>query len=149
MVSFGINLSAVAERNTMIPKSAPIALHPLFTAAAPGENIACSLTDPVYQAILTVRADLPAVQKYTGLLMHFERTGDPGRRSDMTTSDLSHAKSAMVAAVLESYDAIRKGSPAALRARIAELEERLEHKDVALRAALAREASMKASQKDA
>lgn len=118
-----------------IPQSVPVALRPLFGKALPGEQIEFSLSDPLFQAIRQYHGTLPTVGRYTKLLMaqDFDSKDGAGSPPSIVT-----AKCKMVTEVLACYNQHRLDSKEDLKARVAELEESLRRKDLALQAALQR-----------
>lgn len=118
-----------------IPASVPVALRPLFGKQFPGEQIAYDLSDPLYQAIRTYHGDLKSVGRYTKLLLAHDTATKDG---EFSPPAITAAKASMVTEVLACYNQTRKDSKEDLKARVAELEESLRRKDLALQAALKR-----------
>ena len=123
-------------------KNYPEALAPLFTAKWAGRAIEYRLDDPLYQAIREYHGDLAEVEAYTTELRRYLDTGRAKHDGNLTTAAVAHAKSTMVDAVIAAYAALRKDSPKALRARIAELETLVARKDAALRRAAQKAAQL-------
>lgn len=118
-----------------IPASVPNDLRPLFSCDKPGELIAYDLRDPLFQAIRQYHGNLKSVGKYTRLLIADETDAKDGTYSPPA---ITAAKASMVTEVLACYNRKRPNNAAALQDRIAELEETLRRKDLALNAAVKR-----------
>lgn len=121
------------------PKSVPESLRPLFETNVPGRLVEQSkLDDPMFQEIRRYHANLPEVGHYTKLVM----AGDTEKTSEFGTVSVVSAKSHMISAVLAFYNKKRPNNAAAKDERIAELEEQLRRKDLALAALVAKVAKL-------
>lgn len=125
-----------------IPQSVPESLRPLFGCPKPGDQIEFKLSDPLFQAIREYHGDLASVGRYTKLLLAQDTETKDGT---LSPPSIVTAKSKMVTDVLACYNQHRSDNKEGLKARIAELEEQLRRKDIALQSALTRAKSAEAA----
>lgn len=88
-----------------VPKSAPEALHPLFTTPEPGDLVKYRWHNEMFQHIRAFHGSMPQVKRYEKLLR--DLLGDNAeafeREEAFGPAKVANAKTAMVTAVLDYY----------------------------------------------